>query len=65
MDSLTQLQKWYLSQCDGDWEHTYGIGIGTLDNPGWSLKINLVGTSCSGREFTRYSVGDSDVDVSW
>lgn len=30
------LQKWYKSQCDGDWEHEYGIKIETVDNPGWS-----------------------------
>jgi Immunity protein 53 len=26
------LQKWYQSQCDGDWEHGKGIQIGTLSN---------------------------------
>ena len=45
--------RWYAEQCDGDWEHRYGIEIGTLDNPGWSLKIDLVGTSLAGRELER------------
>ena len=27
------LQSWYQSQCDGDWEHEFGIRIETLDNP--------------------------------
>ena len=39
---LIWLQNWYDKQCDGDWEHTYGIQIGTMDNPGWSVKISLI-----------------------
>ncbi|MDB5213991.1 MAG: hypothetical protein JWO86_1918 [Myxococcaceae bacterium] len=39
------LQAWYRSHCDGDWEHDRRIRIGTLDNPGWSLYVNLEGTS--------------------
>ena len=64
-DSLAQLQQWYLSNCNGDWEHTYGVSIGTLDNPGWSLKIELTGTSCDGRDLARSAVGDHDTDESW
>ena len=41
---LTRLQNWYLTNCDGDWEHSYGISINTLDNPGWIIKINLADT---------------------
>jgi hypothetical protein len=48
MDPLTQLERWYLSQCDGDWEHTHGIVIGTLDNAGWSLTIDLLETPLEG-----------------
>ena len=43
-DLLTQLQAWYADQCDGDWEHTYGITIESLDNPGWRVQVDLVGT---------------------
>ena len=39
--TLTWLQAWYASQCDGDWEHGFGISIDTLDNPGWSIRIDL------------------------
>lgn len=38
---IDELQKWYLSQCDGDWEHECGIEIETLDNPGWLVVIDL------------------------
>jgi hypothetical protein len=39
------LQGWYHSHCDGDWEHDRRIRISTLDNPGWSLYVNLEGTA--------------------
>ena len=52
MDGILQaLQKWYADQCDGEWEHRYGIEISTLDNPGWLVKIDLVGTELEARSF--------------
>lgn len=48
---ITWLQNWYAAQCDGDWEHDYGVQIDTLDNPGWSVVINLAGTSLEGAKF--------------
>jgi hypothetical protein len=45
------LQNWYKSQCDGDWEHEYGIKIETVDNPGWYVVIDLIGTECEGHLF--------------
>ena len=41
MDLLARLQAWYRSNCDGDWEHTYGIQIENLDNPGWHLSVDI------------------------
>ncbi len=35
------LQNWYRDQCDGNWEHDYGIKILTIDNPGWSVTVDL------------------------
>ena len=49
---LPRLQRWYLSRCDGAWEHSWGVKIGTLDNPGWSLAVNLRSTELEGRAFT-------------
>ena len=46
------LQDWYLNQCDKDWEHSYGIKIDTLDNPGWTIIIDLKGTECEDMPFT-------------
>ena len=52
-DTLRWLMQWYEGHCDGDWEHGFGPEIGTIDNPGWSLKIPLEGTECDGCEFSR------------
>ena len=57
MDVLLRLQQWYAAQCDGDWEHQYGIRIETLDNPGWMVKIDVTGTALEGRPFTAIAEG--------
>jgi hypothetical protein len=43
-EPLAWLMAWYRSRCDGDWEHQNGIRIGTIDNPGWSLDVDLAET---------------------
>jgi hypothetical protein len=43
--SLGWLQNWYKLNCNGDWEHEYGIEITTIDNPGWRIIIDLIGTN--------------------
>ncbi len=45
MENLNWLQNWYKKQIDGDWEHTYGVAIKTIDNPGWHIEIDLNETS--------------------
>lgn len=42
--AIAALQTWYSDQCNGEWEHNYGLRIDTLDNPGWSLEIDLMET---------------------
>jgi hypothetical protein len=51
MKALARLQQWYLDQCDEDWEHSYGVTISTLDNPGWTLEIDLTDTALAERPF--------------
>ena len=51
IDLLRRLQDWYVSQCDGGWEHAYGISITTLDNPGWKINVDLTDTDLIGRTF--------------
>lgn len=42
MDNILQwFEDWYTTQCNGEWEHEYGVKIYTLDNPGWSIQIDL------------------------
>jgi Immunity protein 53 len=60
--ALTWLQAWYAARCDGDWEHGYGVAIQTLDNPGWSLRINLEGTMLEGRSLDGREVHRSQHD---
>ncbi len=62
-DNLNWLSQWYLAQCDGDWEHTYGVKVGTLDNPGWQLKIDLTGTPMEGHAFERLEHGKPSYDL--
>ena len=52
MTPVDFLQSWYLSQCNGDWEHRYGVTIESLDNPGWMVTIDLVQTALEGRAMT-------------
>lgn len=51
--NLTRIQNWYLTNCNGDWEHNYGITINTLDNPGWNIKIDLSDTSLQNLKYDK------------
>ena len=44
-NNLEWLDDWYQRQCNGEWEHTRGVRLKSLDDPGWHLTINLAGTS--------------------
>jgi hypothetical protein len=41
---LSKLMRWYYANCNEEWEHSCGVKIDTLDNPGWLVVINLEGT---------------------
>lgn len=59
MSTIERIQRWYLSKCNGDWEHTYGVRVETLDNPGWHVSIDLAGTNFEGKGLApvEYGVG--------
>ncbi len=57
MSTLARLQSWYADQCNGEWEHSSGISIESVDNPGWWVKINLLGTPLQGHSFIEVSEG--------
>ncbi|MFT7724523.1 MAG: immunity 53 family protein [Roseateles sp.] len=65
MSELQRLQDWYRAQCNEDWEHSFGVKIDTLDNPGWMVKIDLVETDLEGKAFEPQSHGNSDTDTDW
>jgi hypothetical protein len=64
---LSWFQAWYAMQCDEDWEHEYGVTISTLDNPGWSIKVQLDGTPWAGKRFERSEIhrGEHDWVATW
>jgi hypothetical protein len=48
---LGRLASRYVPQCDGAWEHQYGIKLVTLDNPGWHLTVDLMDTDLEDKPF--------------
>ena len=60
--TLGRLQAWYRAQCDGDWEHSYGVKIETLDNPGWLVTIDLTDTPWERLSQPREVIRRSDAD---
>jgi hypothetical protein len=60
--ALGGLQEWFLSRCDGEWEHSFGIEIETLDNPGWAVRIDLSDTELETRSFEAVKVERADDD---
>ena len=59
---LDWIANWYISQCDGRWEHFYGIKIDTLDNSGWGVEIDLSDTDLIDKPFTNIEKDISDSD---
>jgi len=62
MDDIEWIQNWYNSQCDGDWEHDNGIQIGTIDNPGWYIKICIEDTELDNFSFNKILIERSESD---
>lgn len=65
MNELQRLQRWYRTQCNEDWEHSYGVKIDTLDNPGWTVAIDLAETVLLGKHFEPLTRGHSEDDPDW
>jgi hypothetical protein len=59
---LARLQAWYVTQCNGGWEHEFGIRIATLDNPGWHVEVDLEETDLEARQFQAVHLCRSDHD---
>jgi hypothetical protein len=63
MSTLERLQRWYEDHCDGDWEHAYGVTVGTLDNPGWFVTVDVTGTPLASAAFS--PIQDLDHERDW
>ena len=48
--TIEGIQHWFYENCDGDWEHSFGLQITTMDNPGWDVKIDIRETVLEGLE---------------
>lgn len=60
--AISRLEAWYAAECNGEWEHTYGIAIETLDNPGWRLRVDLTETPLHDEAFTAVARERSERD---
>lgn len=56
------LQQWYYKNCNGDWEHERNIEISTIDNPGWSISLNLEDTNLKNKKFKKIKFDRNDKD---
>jgi hypothetical protein len=62
MGTIQRLENWYKAQCNGHWEHGRGIRICTLDNPGWSVTIDLSETTEANQRFEAIKIEVSETD---
>ena len=62
MDTISRLCAWYERQCVGEWHEDHGVKIDTLDNPGWSMKVDLEGTALQDKDFEEVRMERSDRD---
>lgn len=62
MEIINWIEQWFLSQCDGGWEHSYSIKIESLDNPGWALTVDVGETGLDGLSLPYELVEHSEDD---
>lgn len=60
MSTIEWLQDYFEECCNGDWERIYGIKIGTLDNPGWMVDIDLEDTAIEDCAFKKIRIERDD-----
>ncbi|MBS2032056.1 MAG: hypothetical protein JST54_29425 [Deltaproteobacteria bacterium] len=51
MHNIEWIADWYRAQSVGQWASRRGVVLETLENPGWRLKVDLVGTPLEGRAY--------------
>lgn len=56
------LQNWYKQQCNDEWEHSYGVLIDNIDNPGWRIEIDLKNTALQDKNLEYKLIENSEED---
>jgi hypothetical protein len=60
-DLFIRLQNWYKINCNGIWEHSHGLRIANIDNPGWEVTIDLEETPVENAVFEKsFDLGEED-----
>lgn len=61
-NSVHWLERWYKFNCNGDWEHYYGVSMISLDNPGWQITIDLKNTKWEKlkKDYQLFEVNEND-----
>ena len=62
MKLISRLQDWFGAECNGDWEHSYGFRLETLDNPGWTFEADLTETRLADLEIARQRLDRTESD---
>jgi len=61
-DNLVWLINWYSRQCDGDWEHSFGINIYNGGNAGWSITVSVQETELKDKKFQEIIIDRTEND---
>lgn len=56
------IEEWYLENRAEEWGGTTSVKIETIDNPGWSVKINLQETNLENKSFHDFFDDKSEDD---
>ena len=62
--TITRIQNWYKLNCNGDWEHSYGYSISNLDNPGWTVRIDIQETALRNLDYIK-NFQNTDNEFDW
>ena len=61
-DVINDIQKWYMRNCDGDWEHSYGVIIEIVRCFGWKVEFSLCGTELDKMPFDDINISRGQDD---
>jgi len=62
MEPIYYLQNWYNNQCDGYWEHIFGIKIYEYQNFSWVVEIDVVDTDIEDKPFKEIDINNGNND---